>query len=698
MIWLLMPHACALIGIPLEHASVRALGGDEMVRAVESRCGSRAGASLVNCAAASAEEARERYSTVQWLWRHDAAQMGGRDERLDLEPGLVSRANALDALREMRGWFQKRPGELFDVDDDLDMACSSGLREAFETKDGRRIDRLAAFPELEEARRRVAHAERALQTAAGEHKTFEYEKDRHVVSIERYKVSKKTATIRGVSRSGKTAYVEPEQLKGLADELEGARDRLLDVEATRLAELARDFAPCEPFLMMCLRAAAQVDSDVARALAGFEDLGGVVPQIGGPIDFQGARHPVLALAGDVRPCDFFAGPDEISILAGPNGGGKSTLLATVGLFAMLVRLGVPVPARSARIDFFDTILADFEGSAKRVFSRASTYEAHCLFATEALKNEDGLVLFDELGSGTDLLEGGALAHSLLEELRRGSVTVLAATHDPRLKTLGQGYAHWTFGLDGGEPTFELKRGAQPTQGFALAAARRCGLPEAVLDRAKGFLDDDDDDTVPTYDAPDDPPVVVVQEQKPQPEPHDERVLDEAKAATARVLAAAARLERRERELDALFRDLRSRPSLPPLTVVGDTIQAAKIAIKQSLNEKREALLAANGLKPLLDPPQPGASVVLVAFDAAATTIATTSAVVRDAPADKGRLTVTLGLSAVPTQDAQQLQVSVDDLATWAVPVFADGALTDDADAAYFSSRRRGGQRRRGRRR
>ncbi|KAJ8599415.1 hypothetical protein CTAYLR_007984 [Chrysophaeum taylorii] len=682
--------AAASAASDVSRASFRALGGHELLGAGVARCGSKAGAKvLLNERARSAEEAQEMYETVAWYGARGAERMKGRDARLDLPKRrddaawLCAAANAADALSEMRSFFFGKKGSSSSSSSVLLPAFEVGLEEvrgAFErTRDGVRTDRLsdAAFPALREARRRAERAELELGEEAARHDdAFELEKDVHVVPRRR----RREGVVRGRSRSGKTLYVEPREVRNVAEALERARadrDELERAAVRRLAATVDEIA-----LRRSLEKAARVDAMVARCVLG-ADIRGVIPTVGsdGIVDAVGARHPLIENA---IPCDARASPDRACIVCGPNGGGKSTLLSLIGLLAFCVRRAIPVPAdRGARCDYFDDVLGDVDGSAKRAFG-GSTFEAHCRFAAHVIEHQTTrrlLVLMDELGSGTDAAEGGALARATLEAL--DEATVVAATHDPRLKTLAGDYDIWTFTLDDrGKPTFAARRGVPPDGGRAIEAARRCGLPTSVLERATNLLENEDDH----HDSPSSPLLVRLEEEVRdlRNQLRDERdsgataIEAAASAAARRAEAAAARIVDREAKLDQLYRDLKARPKLQPISIVGESIKAARVATRQSLADRREALLATHGLEPLETLPNKGDSVVLVAFDDNAAALTTSAAVVLDTPHTS--TTRSLLKVVVAIGPGAELKVPIDDLATWAVPVLADGTWISTGDA------------------
>ncbi len=207
-----------------------------------------------------------------------------------------------------------------------------------------------------------------------------------------------------------------------------------------------------------------------------------------------ARHPLLALDGvDVVPGDLAIGAGRAMIVSGPNAGGKTVALKTLGLAALMLRAGLPVPAREgSRVAVFEVVLTDV-GDDQNLHKNLSTFSAHVqnLVAVLGETRPGALVLLDELCGGTDPREGEALAAGVLDSLcARGGATA-CTTHyeglkalalaDPRFQNASVGFDLLTM-----SPTFRLVLGV-PGASSALAVARRFGIPGTVIERAERFL-------------------------------------------------------------------------------------------------------------------------------------------------------------------------------------------------------------------
>lgn len=207
-----------------------------------------------------------------------------------------------------------------------------------------------------------------------------------------------------------------------------------------------------------------------------------------------ARHPLLE-PEKVVSSDIELFPENYClVITGPNTGGKTVTLKTVGLLALMGQSGMHVPAAAgSQISFFESVYADI-GDEQSIEQSLSTFSGHITNIVSILKQADqrSLVIFDELGAGTDPQEGAALARALLDHLVRRGITTLVATHYPELKVYAQGTkgvvnASVEFDLKTLAPTYHLTVGL-PGRSNALAIAKRLGLSDEVLEQARSGID------------------------------------------------------------------------------------------------------------------------------------------------------------------------------------------------------------------
>jgi DNA mismatch repair protein MutS2 len=320
---------------------------------------------------------------------------------------------------------------------------------------------------------------------------------RYVVPVRADRRSQLAGVVHDTSASGQTLYVEPFEVVELNNrwrELQAAERH--EVERI-LSWLTEQVAREEDSLLITLDAMAAIDLALAKArFAVAERLTQpVIPEPGvRRIILHKARHPLIDRKV-VVPIDVQLGVDfRILVITGPNTGGKTVALKTVGLAVLMAQSGLFIPADpGSELSVFDGIFADI-GDEQSIEQSLSTFSSHMtrVIATLRSVTSESLVLFDELGAGTDPQEGAALARALIEELLNIGCLSITTTHYSELKS----FAYMTpevenasveFDLATLSPTYRLLVGI-PGRSNALSIAARLGLPEQVLERARAYLD------------------------------------------------------------------------------------------------------------------------------------------------------------------------------------------------------------------
>ena len=326
---------------------------------------------------------------------------------------------------------------------------------------------------------------------------FTIRNERYVLPVRASDRGRVPGIVHNASQSGQTLFVEPEGMVELGNELAIANAMAAEEEERILRELSGLVGASAADLTRDLEVLSALDLLEAQARLA-SDLDASAPEVTEPSEgfsLRDLRHPLLVLRGrpvvasDVR----LAPPARALVVSGPNGGGKTVAITAVGLSGLMLRAGLPVAAaRGSRLPFFDAVCAAVEehGDLARDLS---TFTAH-LTAVRAIALDSGpgtLALVDEIAADTDPREGAALAAAILEDLLGRGATVLVTTHLDELKALAltdPRFANARVGFDPVRlaPTFQLHLGA-PGSSSAIEVARRVGLPESVVERARAAL-------------------------------------------------------------------------------------------------------------------------------------------------------------------------------------------------------------------
>lgn len=399
------------------------------------------------------------------------------DERRPLLRDLARDLHPLPALRSVLSRSFDPVGEL------LDSASPrlGGLRVAVRVAYDRLRRRLEALVQTESASGALQEALVTLRNG------------RYVVPVKAEARSRIKGIVHDASGSGQTLFIEPlvavemgnawrEAQAAEREEVERILDELSALVAANAIQLRESLAALARFDLWSAKARLAAEMDGLRADTATRS----------DVVLLGARHP--GLSGRVVPIDIRLGDGYTAlVVTGPNTGGKTVTLRTLGLLALMHQSGLHVPAESgSRLPIFRDVLADI-GDEQSVAQSLSTFSGHLRSITRIVEaaGPETLVLLDELGAGTDPTEGSALAQALLDHFIRAGALVAATTHYAELKA----YAHTTpaarnasveFDLDTLSPTYRLSIGLPGgSQAFAIAA--RLGLPATIVDDARSRL-------------------------------------------------------------------------------------------------------------------------------------------------------------------------------------------------------------------
>ena len=316
---------------------------------------------------------------------------------------------------------------------------------------------------------------------------------RYVIPVKQEHKSKVTGIVHDQSQTGATLFIEPQIIVNLNNELSELKlaeekevHRILDMLTRAVAAQSRIILNNQELL-------GKLDFIFARARLGIA-MGAFSPKISdGYIEVRKARHPLLD-AKKVVPIDITIDKrTKALIITGPNTGGKTVTLKTLGLFCLMFQSGLQIPAEEgSSLPVFKRIFADI-GDEQSIEQSLSTFSSHMTNIVAIMKkaDENSLVLLDELGAGTDPQEGASLAIAILEEIMQKGAMCLATTHYTELKkfaieTAGVQNASMEFDIETLSPTYHLILGL-PGKSNAFEISRKLGLEEAIIGRARTLL-------------------------------------------------------------------------------------------------------------------------------------------------------------------------------------------------------------------
>lgn len=320
--------------------------------------------------------------------------------------------------------------------------------------------------------------------------------DRYVIPVKAEHKGSVKGLVHDISASGATLFIEPISLVNLNNEIKELMIKERAEIEKILAELSAIIYENHSVIKINCDIIWELDFIFAKAKYASE-LNCSMPIINdeGIIDIVQGRHPLIS-QDEVIANDIYTGKHYNSlVITGPNTGGKTVTLKTLGLIQIMALSGLMIPARDgSTVSFFEDVYADI-GDEQSIEQSLSTFSSHMTNIVHIMENanEKSLVLFDELGAGTDPTEGAALAISILEDLRKRGCRIAATTHYSELK----GYALKTEGVENGSvefdvntlrPTYRLLIGV-PGKSNAFEISRRLGLSDYIIDIAKSNISD-----------------------------------------------------------------------------------------------------------------------------------------------------------------------------------------------------------------
>lgn len=401
-------------------------------------------------------------------------------------------------------------------------------------------------------------------------RNFTVRNDRYVLPVKSEFQGRVDGIVHDASQTHQTVFVEPRALLQIGNRIKIAGAEVEQEELRILTELSAEVAELSPRLSSDLVHAGHLEATFARGTFAARTGGRVVEVTADrPLSLRRARHPLLAWlkseaertgtpGAAVIGNDIALGSDlgvaRALVISGPNAGGKTVALKTAGLIALLARAGIPAPAGEGSSVAPFAAVACVIGDAQSLEGALSSFSGHLVLLREVLEEIEAhrgrgpvLCLLDELLAGTDPAQGAALGQALLEHVVEQGALVVATTHYERLKALGMAggaFRNASVALDPqGRPTFHLALD-QAGSSNAFDAARRYGLPAAVIERADALLSPDDKEFSGVLKALTDERAALALR------------LKEAEEARARLAEDAERLERRIAEVTAESQRLR----------------------------------------------------------------------------------------------------------------------------------------------
>ena len=421
---------------------------------------------------------------------------------------LLNVARLLKCIRNLKRYTKEQTGALEEYFSELVSAkpIEDEINRAIVSED-EIAD--AASPALANVRRKMKNAGAKIKDSldsmvrSGHYQKFLMDNivtmrnNRYVVPVKAEHRSEVPGIVHDMSASGSTVFIEPSSVVNANNELHELEIKEKAEIEKVLYELSNKVAEISEQVKYNYETLILIDFIFAKAKLAL-DMKAVCPKLNtdGKIKIVKGRHPLIDKS-KIVPIDVRLGDDfDVLVVTGPNTGGKTVVLKTIGLFCIMTQAGLHIPANDeSEMPVFDDIFADI-GDEQSIEQSLSTFSSHMKNIVHIVENAgpNSLVLFDELGAGTDPVEGAALATAIIESIRLIGAKIVATTHYSELKlyalsTDGIENASCEFDVETLSPTYKLLIGV-PGKSNAFAISKKLGLPDSIIERSKEKLSDE----------------------------------------------------------------------------------------------------------------------------------------------------------------------------------------------------------------